>query len=264
MYKIDGNKHLLVNGTEITELVIPNSVTWIGESAFENCSSLISVTIPDSVTSIGKGAFSGCSSLTSVTIPDSVTSIGEYTFYYCSSLTSVTIPDSVTSIGDYAFYNCKSLTSVTIGNSVTSIGERAFYGCTGKLIINSKIVETNYTSSNYPMNNSGSWLYGSKFTKLTVGDNITKIGDCIFRDCSRLTSVTIPDSVTSIGSYAFSGCSSLTSVYCKPTTPPSERGSVFYNNASGRIIYVPRESVEAYKAASGWSDYASYIVGYDF
>ena len=86
--------------------------------------------IPDSVTSIGQHAFNGCRSLTSVTIPDGVTSIGAYAFSECSSLTSVTIPDSVTSIGGIAFGNCKSLTSVTIPDSVTSIGDGAFASCT--------------------------------------------------------------------------------------------------------------------------------------
>ncbi len=122
-------KHLYINGQEITDVVIPNSVTSIGESVFYNCSGLTSITIPNSVTSIGSSAFSNCSSLTSITIPNSVTSIGESVFYNCSGLTSVTIPNSVTSIGNSAFSNCSSLTSITISNSVTSIGSEAFRGC---------------------------------------------------------------------------------------------------------------------------------------
>ena len=85
--------------------------------------------IPNSVTSIGDGAFEGCDSLTSVTIGNSVTSIGSYAFWDCYSLTSVTIPNSVTSIGGWAFEDCRSLTSVTIPNSVTNIGECAFSDC---------------------------------------------------------------------------------------------------------------------------------------
>ena len=92
--------------TEITDLVIPNSVT-----------------------SIGRSAFGRCSGLTSVTIPNNVTSIGDYAFYKCSGLTSVTIGNSVTSIGNGAFWGCSGLTSVTIPNSVTSIGEDAFEDC---------------------------------------------------------------------------------------------------------------------------------------
>ena len=105
--------HLYLNDIEIKDLVIPNSVTSIGENAFYYCSGLTSVTIPNSVTSIGNYAFQYCSALTSITIPNSVTSIGENAFYYCSALTSITIPNSVTSIGEKAFYGCYDLTSIT-------------------------------------------------------------------------------------------------------------------------------------------------------
>ena len=84
------------------------------------------LTIPESMTSIGNYAFRGCSGLTSITIPNSVTSIGSSAFQSCKSLTSVIIPKSVTSIGYQAFYGC-SLTSITIGSGVTSIGQGAFY-----------------------------------------------------------------------------------------------------------------------------------------
>ena len=115
--------------TKITDLIIPNSVTSIGDDAFYGCSGLASVTIPNSVTSIGESAFDGCSGLTSVTIPNSVTSIGTGAFNVCSGLTSVTIGNSVTSMGAFAFARCSGLTSVTIPNSVTSIADDAFYGC---------------------------------------------------------------------------------------------------------------------------------------
>ena len=123
------NKKLLVAGKELTELVIPNSVTSLNDKVFYKCSSLTSVTIPNSVTSIGNEAFWNCKGLTSVTIGNSVTSIGDSAFGYCYSLTSVTIPNSVKSIGSYAFYGCFSLTSVTFGSGVTSIGSDAFSDC---------------------------------------------------------------------------------------------------------------------------------------
>ena len=165
------------NNDNITYVVIPDSVTSIGDSAFYNCSSLRSVTIGESVTTIGSSAFYECYSLTSVTIPDSVTTIGDYAFRSCSSLTSVTIGDSVTTIGNWAFCDCYSLTSVTIPDSVTTIGSYAFYYC-------------------------------YRLTSVTIPDSVTTIGEGAFYNCSSLTSVTIPDSLTTIGSYVFDYCNS--------------------------------------------------------
>ena len=219
--------------TSLTSVTIPDSVTTIGDGAFAY-TSLTSVNIPDSVTEIGSCAFQYCSSLKSVTIGDSVTTIGDDAFYYCTSLTSVNIPDIVTTIGDWTFNDCKSLTSITIPEGITSIGDYAFQGC-------------------------------DSLTSVTIPDSVTTIGDSAFYSCNSLTSETIGDSVTLIGSCAFQYCSSLKSVYCKATTPPALDGSsVFDSNGSGRKIYVPTESVEAYKSATRWSEYASAIVGYDF
>ena len=116
-------------GSQVTEYIIGDSVTNIGQCAFEDCTSLTSITLGNNVASIGGYAFRDCSGLTSITIPNSVTSIGERAFFGCNGLTSVTIGNSVTSIGSWAFANCGSLASVTIGNSVTSIDEDAFAGC---------------------------------------------------------------------------------------------------------------------------------------
>ncbi len=186
-----------------------------------------------SLEKIGGDAFAGCTSLTSITIPNSVTEIGDNAFNSCTSLTSITIPDGVTKIDRWAFFSCTSLTSITIGNGVIEIGREAFYGCTS-------------------------------LTSITIPDSVTSIGWLAFAGCSSLTSITIPDSVTKIDRWAFNRCTSLTEVYCKPTTPPTGAFEMFDDNASGRKIYVPRASVDAYKAAEYWSDYADDIVGYDF
>ena len=240
----------------LTSVIIGDSVTTIGASAFAWCESLTSITIPDSITGIGNYAFSGCSSLTSVTIPDSVTTIGPQAFYSCSSLTSVTIPNSVTTLGYSAFAGCSSLTSLTIGDSVTTIGYSAFNGCSS---LTSVAIPDSVTSIG-----ELAFYYCSSLTSVTIPDSVTRIYSSAFSGCTSLTSVTIPDSVTTIYSSAFSGCTSLTSVYCKAVTPPTGGSNMFGNNASGRKIYVPTESVEAYKSTSYWSDYADAIAGYNF
>ena len=250
--------------SSLASINIPDGVTSIGEHAFSSCSSLTSVTIPDSVTEIGNDAFLGCKSLTSVTIPDSFTSIGDYAFRSCTSLASVTIGNGVTSIGYSAFDGCKSLASVTIGDSVTSIGDDAFSRCSSLASIN---IPDSVTSIGVQAFRSCTSL-----ASVTIGNGVTSIGACAFCDCSSLVSVTIPDGVTSIGYAAFFDCTRLKRVYCKPTTPPSVDPDVFSYlldswlepKPIGCIIYVPRANVNAYKSPWGWSDYASYIVGYDF
>ena len=239
----------------LTNVTIPNSVTAIGDYAFSCCDSLTSVTFGNGVTTIGEYAFFSCVNLTSVTFGNGVTTIGEYAFSYCSTLTSVTIPDSVTAIGDGAFKYCSSLANVTFGNGVTTIGEYAFHYC-------SRL--TSVTFGNGVTTIGDSAFFGcSSLTNVTIPDSVTSIGDDAFSDCSSLTSITIPDSVTTIGDAAFTYCSRLKSIYCKPITPPAG-GNVMFDTYSSIKIYVPTESVEAYKNASYWNDYASKIVGYDF
>ena len=111
---------------QLTSVVIPKGVTWIGSYAFNRCRSLTSVVIPEGVTTIEHRTFNFCSSLTSVVIPKGVTWIGSSAFSGCTSLASVSIPEGVTTIGSYSFYNCGRLTSVVIPKGVTLIQSSAF------------------------------------------------------------------------------------------------------------------------------------------
>ena len=281
-------------------ITFDGELTTIGDRAFYYCYSLTSVTIPDSVTTIGSSAFEWCYSLTSVTIGDSVTSIEYGAFGGCINLaefkgkfaedggrclikdntiiayaeasgTTYTIPDSVTTIGEGAFDQCSSLTSVTIPDSVTKIGGAAFGGCSNLAEFKGKFAAD---GGRCLIKDNAIIAYAeASGTTYTIPDSVTTIGEGAFYYCSSLKSVTIGDSVTTIGDDAFYDCSSLTSVYCKATTPPSlgYRAFRYYDKYFGNgmvnigcPIYVPAESVEAYKAATNWSEYAADIVGYDF
>ena len=206
--------NLYLNDEEITNLVIPDGVTSIGEYAFHYCTGLTSVTIPNSVTSIEGGAFGWCSGLTSVTIGSGVTSIENEAFWYCGGLTAVIIPDSVTSIGSRAFWGCKGLTSITVntGNSK--------YHSNGNCLIetDSKTLILGCKNSVIPSDGSVTGIGNGAFndctglTAITIPDSVMSIGEQAFQYCGGLTAVIIPDSVTSIGWLAFQECRGLTSV----------------------------------------------------
>ena len=218
--------------TSVTSVIIPNSVTSIGASAFYYSSGLSTVTIPNSVTSIGDDAFSGCTSLLTVTIGSGVTSIGVNAFSGCTALRPIIIPNSVTSIGSSAFSSCTALLTITIPASVTSIGSGAFQDCISLSSINVDLGNPSYSSDeagvlfnkaktvlifypfggprSYTIPNSvtdiGTAFEGSLITAVTISSSLTSIGGYAFSGCASLTSITIPNSVTSIGGYAFNQC----------------------------------------------------------
>lgn len=127
--------HTAFRYSSVTSVTIPDSVTFISDSAFAYCSSLTNISIPNSVTAIGSFAFEGCTKLESITLPSSLLTISEFLFYDCSQLTTIHIPDSVSSIRTYAFYNCGKLETIRIPVSVTSIGSYAFDDCPSSMTV---------------------------------------------------------------------------------------------------------------------------------
>jgi hypothetical protein len=192
-------------------LTIPDSVTSIGDKAFECCENLTGIIIPDNVTTIGARAFAFCSNLTGVTIGNNVSSIGEGAFSCCVNLTSVNIPNSITSIEIGAFSSCSNLSSVTIPNSVASIGAGAFSLCSN--LTNVTLPDGITTIERLTFENC------SNLTGIIIPDSVTSIGTRAFASCASLTGITIPDNVTSIGDYAFTECSSLSVVIFEGTIP---------------------------------------------
>ena len=238
--------YLCYNLTSLKNLVIGNSVTTIGNSAFSDCTGLTTVTwnarnVQD-FQSTGGRPFSNCKNLTEFVfgeevehIPDylcyklttlknlvignSVTSIGEWAFHRCTSLTEVTIPNSVTTIGGLAFYSCTGLQKVTIGNSVKSIGDKAFYFCTD--------LKTVTIGNSVKSIGDKAFYFCNGLTEVSIPNSVTSIGSGTFEDCTGLKTVTIGNSVKSIGSNAFSSCTSLTAITIPNSVTSIESGTFF-------------------------------------
>ena len=265
--------------SSLTSITISDHVNIIGDDAFGNCSSLTSITIPDGVTSIGVGAFSFCSSLIEVNIPNKVTDIGERAFRGCSSLTNVTIPERVKVIGEGAFSACPSLTSFsgkyttsdgrsliirgcfiacasngltefTIPEGVTRIGDLAFNFCDTLVSI---VIPDSVQSIGYY-----AFWHCDSLVSIDIPESVISLEDSAFQGCISLLRVNIPRSIKNIGVASFYACSNLTSITINAMRPPLG-GNGMLNNTNNCPIYVPAESVEAYKSAEYWSDYADRI-----
>ena len=239
---------------DLTSVVIPEGVTAIGSYAFYGCDNLTNVVIPESVTSIGSSAFGECDNLTNVVIPEGVTSIGSSAFDGCDNLISVQLPESLTSLGGFAFYGCKNLISVNLPQNIKSLGSGTFKGCENLKAIT--LPEGLTSISNNAFDGC------SSLVSIAIPDNVTSISFEVFKECISLESVVIGSKVKSIGNSCFRYCYALESITFKPQTPPT-LGTDMFEGAASLKIYVPASAddsvINAYKAASGWSPYASYI-----
>lgn len=249
--------------TSLSSITLPNSVTAIGTKAFYNCTALASIQLPDSLESIGEYAFHNCSALASIQLPGGLESIGKHAFYNCSALTSIQFSDSLGTIGEYAFYNCKALSTIQIPESVQSLGERVFENCSG------------LTSATLPkgLKSIPAYLFlkCSALAEVVLPDSLEIIGGSAFKECASLTQISLPEGLSVLSGSAFDGSglkemvlpSTLTQIgdyalagsviHC----PIKEPISVKYPSRDARntVLYVPEESVDAYRNASGWKDF---------
>ena len=202
-------------------------------------STITAIVINNGITSIGIGAFSGCIRLTSVIIPNSVTYISGSAFSQCSSLTSVTIPNSVTFIERTAFYDCNNLIFINVDNG------NAAYSSEDGVLFN----KTKNTLILYPSGKIGAYI---------IPNSVTFIEFSAFSRCINLTSVTIPNSVTSIEEHAFVGCSSLTEII-NESIIPQDILELLGVDRSACILRVPAASLEAYRTAEVWKNFANIV-----
>ena len=219
--------------SSISEIIIPEKVTSIGQSAFSDCVSLKSLIIDNAVTTIGYGTFRGCTNLETIDL-GKTTSVGEYAFADCENIVEVQIPNSIVELqtswdnSSFAFANCSSLKKVLIGTGIKALGNSVFANCVKLSIIEFK------------------------------GDVLTSIGKSVFQNCRSLKKIEIPASVTSIGETAFDGCSVLSNIYMNPTTPPNISNNTFsdYNTPT---LHMPTASKTDYTKADNWKNFKNVI-----
>lgn len=258
-------------------LSLPN-LKSIGVGAFSGCN-IKHVTSLGSITSItmenvnnsmfGRG-------IESVVFPNTLEKIGVYTFYLCNKLAIADIPQSVKIIGAAAFQECVMLGGIIDLPNLESLGTSAFYKTSIEGVQNLGIIETIIDGSNgrgvfshnpsleyVNLPNTLTYIGNNTFVSCTnlkrivVPSSVTKLGISVFNNCSSLEFADISENVTSIGGSLFNGCSKLKTLILRMPTPTAWASSTLAGTPSTMSIYVPDESVDAYKNASGWSGYAS-------
>lgn len=235
--------------TALKTVTIPGSVNEIGDNAFAGCTNLSSIEIVDGVTSIGTGMFQG-TAIKTVKIPGSVKTIGSIAFIECYNLTSVELSEGVTRIGTWAFQNCTNLTRIDISTSVTSIGGAAFENCIN--LVSLEIPENVTSIGERAFRNCENLI------SVNLPKGLKSINESLFEKCRKLGKLTLPKDVSYIATKAFCDCINLSNLIIMNETPPKVGASDILKSCYA-TLYVPRNSIESYKTAPFWKDYASRI-----
>ena len=228
--------------SQVTGVVIPDTVKTIDRLAFFDCINLTSVKIPNSVTSIGVAAFCDCTSLSDVVFPASLETIGNLAFSGCA-LKNAELPDKVTSIGESAFEGCKAIQKIFIPASVTAIGRRVFNNFDAEDVRESIVVDP--ANKVYDSRNNCNAIIETATNTLIVGcsktvipDSVTAIGEYAFCGSSKLKQITLPDGVNSLGDSAFKCCTGLQRIDI-PDRVNSIGNGAFYKCTSLQQISLP-------------------------
>lgn len=223
-FEVDGIYYNIISTTDLTVKVTSGDNNYSGEIIIPSAITYKSRTLK--VVAIGKEAFYNCSGITSIEIPNSVTTIENYAFSGCSGITSIIIPNSVTTIGNTAFGGCNSLTDLCIedGENPLSLGYQRKGGYSygyyreGLGLFTSCPLEKLYLGRNLSYETGETYGYSpfydiTTLTSVTIGNNVTNIGQYAFSGCCGFANITIPNSVSTIENFAFGGCTSLKELY---------------------------------------------------
>ena len=283
---------------QFDKLILPNTLTSIGENAFYSCGNLAEVEIPSSVEFIKYGSFAYCMKLSKINIPERVITIGDRAFANCSALSEINLPSSLTEIGMEAFSNCgfvsftlpkqftvvpdgmlnlcAKLTTVIFEGDITRIGAQAFLGCDALTSFtipdtvttigdgafsNCKNLETITLTSNANITEVSNYLFHGcdKLTDITIPASVTKIGEYAFYSCESLHNITIPEKVTTIGAHAFQGCNSLSSITINGAVKTIQN-EAFYSCTSLESITIPDSVTTIGESAFALSGLTSFAI----
>ncbi len=228
----------------MTSIVIPDSVSFIGNEAFDECEKLQSVNIPAGVKYIGSHAFQLCKVLPSVVLPEGLTYIGVQAFSGCAAFTHMEVPSTVTYLGNNAFEYDLNLTSITLHCPMDTLPEGIFIGCAS---LDSVVVPQGVkTIDQY------AFMACSALTHVELPEGLKSILQDAFSECPALKEIELPASLDTIGQYVFKR--SASSLICKAITPPRIHEDAFAYG-SMHSLQVPKQSLEAYKAADVWKNF---------
>lgn len=208
-----GEKAFYAAINKAESLVIPDSVTKMGDYAFACCRSLKSIKVSENINTISSYAFSYCSSLENPILPSSLKKISSGVFSNCTSLVTVHIPQSVTFIGSSAFAKCSALENITLPDGIRSVSSHLFSECTA--------LEEIAVPDSVKTIGSEAFYYCTDLKKIDLGKSVTVIKSGAFQKCRALESIELPESLLSIESLAFSGLTSLSLRRQEVTIPAS-------------------------------------------